>query len=130
MSEAEAEAADIARTVMADFLGLPIEECGADSRGALLIQEGLRRYRSASLGLIAIVDEDDIAERLCRAAAPFAERRGSSGVNAWCRAVGVNRAHANEFINRKRPPTSDLLAALGIQRVFLCSEPEASGERP
>lgn len=46
MTDNEKLAADIAREVMADFLGLPVEDCDAESRGALLIREGLKRYAS------------------------------------------------------------------------------------
>ena len=49
-TEPEVTAADerIAREVMADWLGLSVDECGANSRGALLIQEGIRRHRLAT----------------------------------------------------------------------------------
>lgn len=45
MSETvETEAARIAREVMSDSFGLPVDEYSADSNGALMIREGIRRY--------------------------------------------------------------------------------------
>jgi len=41
---AEGRAAVIARQVMSDSLGHPFKECSADSMGAQMIREGIRRY--------------------------------------------------------------------------------------
>jgi hypothetical protein len=40
-------AALIARGVMSDSLGHPVEECSADSMGAQMIREGIRRYAAS-----------------------------------------------------------------------------------
>jgi hypothetical protein len=64
------------------------------------------------------MSEDDIAELLAKECAPYATRKASTGLSAWCIAKGVNRAHANEFVNRKRGPQADLLSALGIRCFF------------
>lgn len=37
-------AQQVAREAMSDWLGVPIEECSENSRGALLIRDGIHRY--------------------------------------------------------------------------------------
>lgn len=44
IEQVEIDAARIAREVMSDSLELPVDECSADSNGALMIREGIRRY--------------------------------------------------------------------------------------
>lgn len=39
----------------------------------------------------------------------------STGIAKFCAKHGVNRSHASEFMNGKRLPTNDLLAALGLE---------------
>jgi len=70
-------------------------------------------------GLADELSEDDIAEMLAKASAPYAKNKGSSGLTAWCKAHGVNKAHASEFVNRLRAPGNDLLDALGIRRAYI-----------
>ncbi|MCK1676614.1 hypothetical protein [Bradyrhizobium sp. 150] len=58
---------------------------------------------------------DVVRKLLLRRALPFAARKNSTGVQAWCKAHGVSNSHACEFLNGQRNPTSDLLAALGLE---------------
>lgn len=44
-----------------------------------------------------------------------ADRKGSGSFNAWCRANGINRGHASEFMNSKKPPPLGLLDVLGLE---------------
>lgn len=41
-------------------------------------------------------------------------RKGSTGFTAFCRAHGVNKAHASNFMNGLKRPGTDLLNALGL----------------
>lgn len=66
----------------------------------------------------AELSEDDVAELLARACAPYAGQ-SDSGLTAWCRAHGVSKGHASEFANRKRKPCGDLLAALGVRAAYI-----------
>jgi hypothetical protein len=69
------------------------------------------------------VTEDDIAEILAKECAPYGKRKGATGLSAWCLAHSVNKAHASEFVNRKRAPSNDLLNALGIERTYRKARP-------
>jgi hypothetical protein len=86
------------------------QECRMKREIAALEAENARSVEEMS--------EDDIAELLAKECAPYATRKASTGLSAWCIAKGVNRAHANEFVNRKRGPQADLLSALGIRCFF------------
>lgn len=46
-AQTDGQAAQVARETMSDWLGVPVEECSENSRGALLIREGIRRYEAA-----------------------------------------------------------------------------------
>ena len=45
----------------------------------------------------------------------LAMRISETNLSAWCRENGVNRSHASEFLNGKRPPPSDLLTAMDFE---------------
>lgn len=53
------------------------------------------------------MSEDDVRDLLTR--------RARSGLRPWCRANAVSESHANEFLNGRRGPASDLLNALGLE---------------
>lgn len=92
-----------------------IQEIGAlfcDNRSVV------RKALQALSGKSSAMREDDVAELLNQASAPYAKNKGSSGLTAWCKAHGVNKSHASEFVNRKRRPGGDLLAALGLEVTY------------
>ncbi len=35
-------------------------------------------------------------------------------MNEWCRLTGCAKSHVSEFMNSKRPPPGDMLAALNL----------------
>lgn len=73
--------------------------------------------------------EDQVRQMLRVAAGPYATRKNSSGINAFCADHGINKGHASEFMNGKRGPGSDLLAALGLERTYSRIAREALRER-
>jgi len=60
------------------------------------------------------MSEDQVRDLLRRRAKPFAKRKGSTGVTAWCSHHGVTNTHVSEFMNGKRAPATDMLDALGL----------------
>jgi hypothetical protein len=62
-----------------------------------------------------MMEPDHVRKLLLRRAKGFSRYKGNSGVGAWCKAHNVSRAHASEFLNGKRLPTTDLLNALGLE---------------
>jgi len=64
------------------------------------------------------VTQEQVRALLLKRAARYAKRKGSSGVTGWCLAHGVSKGHASEFINNLRPPTTDILDALGLVRSY------------
>ena len=58
--------------------------------------------------------EEDVRQLVRLRMKQHAKRRGSTGFTAWCRSNGIAKSHASEFMRAKRPPCSDLLAALGL----------------
>jgi hypothetical protein len=46
------------------------------------------------------------------------EVEDAGGQAEWARQMGVNRPNMNSAITGKRPPTRDVLKALGLRKVF------------
>jgi hypothetical protein len=63
------------------------------------------------------VSPDEIRRILALRASECAKRSGASGLQIWCKANGVNRHHASEFLKDQRDAPNDVLAALGLERV-------------
>lgn len=64
------------------------------------------------------MSEEQVRVLLLRRAKPFAKRKGSTGVTAWCKHYGITNTHVSEFMNGKRAPASDMLDALGLVRSY------------
>jgi len=63
-----------------------------------------------------VLTEDDVRQLVrLRSKQHIGKRKGSSGFTAFCKAHGVNKGHASEFMNGKRAPCSDLLGVLGLR---------------
>lgn len=101
---------EIARQVMAEVLGLDVEDCSADSRGAQMIREGIKRYR-----LTAERVKDAEIERLREALEPFARQVTDGTIDAderdtaltWEHPVGMDLSIADfrraaDVLNRER----------------------------
>lgn len=58
---------------------------------------------------------EQVREKLLREAKKHQVYQNTSGVYSWCRANGVSRARASEFLTGKRLPTTDILDALGLE---------------
>lgn len=58
---------------------------------------------------------DQVRNLLLRKAAKHTTGRKGAGIYGWCKAHGVSRSHATEFVNGERLPTTDLLEALGLE---------------
>lgn len=59
--------------------------------------------------------EDQVRSLVRKRIAPHARRKGSTGLTAWCKAKGITKSHASEFMRGQRSPTSDLLNALNLE---------------
>lgn len=69
---------------------------------------------------------DQVRKLLLREAKKHQTYKNRSGIYSWCKANSVARSHANEFLNGKRLPTTDLLEALNLEwRVMPKRRPKA-----
>lgn len=93
--------------------GVPVRGASRLSNHTDLRYVGAGRPFRAGWG---IVTEDDVRKLALQQARRYAgSRAGSTGLTPWATAHGVHKGALSLFMAGKRPPSADLLHALGLE---------------